>query len=159
MIADQAIRSEVYDAIQGVLQTHDLLVSPTLACMPVLNASDGDTKGPTHVDGVEVDPLIGWCLTYLTNFSGHPVDFRSRGSEQRPAGRHATHRTALRRRRRVGRGRGFRTAAAVGSPLRDLPEAANLAWTAALPVGARAERPQRERDLRGRSFPDRRAAR
>ena len=40
--------------------------------MPVDNATDGDTKGPTHVDGVEVDPLIGWCLTYLTNFSGHP---------------------------------------------------------------------------------------
>jgi amidase/aspartyl-tRNA(Asn)/glutamyl-tRNA(Gln) amidotransferase subunit A len=40
--------------------------------MPVDNAIDGDTKGPTHVDGVEVDPLIGWCLTYVTNFSGHP---------------------------------------------------------------------------------------
>ena len=41
--------------------------------MPVDNATDGDTKGPTQVDGVEVDPLIGWCLTYLTNFSGHPT--------------------------------------------------------------------------------------
>ena len=40
--------------------------------MPVDNASDGDTKGPAEVDGVEVDPLIGWCLTYTTNFSGHP---------------------------------------------------------------------------------------
>jgi len=69
---DQAIRSQVYDAIQGVLATHEILVSPTLAAMPVDNATDGDTKGPTHVDGVEVDPLIGWCLTYLTNFSGHP---------------------------------------------------------------------------------------
>ena len=28
--------------------------------------------GPTHVNGEEVDPLIGWCLTYFTNFSGHP---------------------------------------------------------------------------------------
>jgi amidase len=69
---DQAIRTEVYDAIQGVLATHELLVSPTLAAMPADNATNGDTKGPTHVDGVEVDPLIGWCLTYLTNFSGHP---------------------------------------------------------------------------------------
>jgi len=24
------------------------------------------------VNGEEVDPLIGWCLTYFTNFSGHP---------------------------------------------------------------------------------------
>ena len=68
----QTIRTEVYDAIQGVLATHEILVSPTLAAMPVDNAADGDTKGPTHVDGVEVDPLIGWCPTYLTNFSGHP---------------------------------------------------------------------------------------
>jgi amidase len=69
---DQAIRSEVYDAVQGVLAAHEILVSPTLAAMPVDNAADGDTKGPTQVEGVEVDPLIGWCLTYLTNFSGHP---------------------------------------------------------------------------------------
>ena len=72
LASDQAIRSEVYDAIQGVLATHEILVSPTLGAMPVDNAADGDTKGPTNVDGVEVDPLIGWCLTYLTNFSGHP---------------------------------------------------------------------------------------
>ncbi len=70
--ADQAIRSEVYDAIENVLATHNILVSPTLAAMPVDNADDGDTKGPDRIDGVEVDPLIGWCLTYLTNFSGHP---------------------------------------------------------------------------------------
>jgi hypothetical protein len=69
---DQVIRSEVYDAIQGVLATHEILVSPTLAAMPVDNATNGDTKGPTHVEGVEVDPLIGWCLTYLMNFSGQP---------------------------------------------------------------------------------------
>ena len=72
IVHDQAIRSEVYDAIEGVLSKYDLIVSPTLAAMPVDNASDGDTKGPSHVDGVAVDPLIGWCLTYLTNFSGHP---------------------------------------------------------------------------------------
>ena len=41
--------------------------------MPVDNATDGDTKGPTHINGVEVDPLIGWCLTYLVNFTGHPA--------------------------------------------------------------------------------------
>jgi amidase len=70
--ADQAIRSEVYDAIQSALASHRILVCPTLAAMPVDNASDGDTKGPAEVNGVEVDPLIGWCLTYVTNFSGHP---------------------------------------------------------------------------------------
>ena len=69
---DQAIRSEVYDAIQTVLGTHNLLVSPTLATKPVDNAADGNTIGPMSVNGEDVDPLIGWCLTYLTNFSGHP---------------------------------------------------------------------------------------
>ena len=69
---DQVIRTEIYDAIEGVLQDHDLLVTPTLACLPVKNATDGNTLGPSHINGEEVDPLIGWCLTYLTNFSGHP---------------------------------------------------------------------------------------
>jgi amidase len=72
IVHDQAIRTEVYDAIEGVLASHEILVSPTLACMPVDNAVDGNTRGPSWIEGVEVDPLIGWCLTYLTNFSGHP---------------------------------------------------------------------------------------
>src|SRR5271166_824419 len=72
LAGDQAIRSEVYDAIRDVLASHEILASPTLAAMPVDNAANGETRGPTHLDGVEVDPLIGWCLTYPTNFSGHP---------------------------------------------------------------------------------------
>jgi amidase/aspartyl-tRNA(Asn)/glutamyl-tRNA(Gln) amidotransferase subunit A len=69
---DQIIRTEIYDAIESVLQKYDLLVTPTLACLPVKNGTDGNTLGPTHINGEEVDPLIGWCLTYVTNFSGHP---------------------------------------------------------------------------------------
>ena len=70
---DQEIRTEIYDAIQGVLNRYDLLITPTLACLPVDNADDGNTKGPTAINGEEVDPLIGWCLTYFINFSGHPA--------------------------------------------------------------------------------------
>jgi amidase/aspartyl-tRNA(Asn)/glutamyl-tRNA(Gln) amidotransferase subunit A len=70
--SDQIIRTEIYDAIESVLQKYDLLVTPTVACAPVKNATDGNTLGPSRVNGEEVDPLIGWCLTYLTNFSGHP---------------------------------------------------------------------------------------
>jgi amidase len=72
VVRDQAIRTEVFDAIQGALAAHEILVSPTLACMPVDNRTDGNTMGPREVNGEEVDPLIGWCLTYFTNFSGHP---------------------------------------------------------------------------------------
>jgi amidase/aspartyl-tRNA(Asn)/glutamyl-tRNA(Gln) amidotransferase subunit A len=70
---DQAVRTEVYDAIQKVFVTHDLLVSPTLACLPVLNADNGNTVGPSEIEGVAVDPLIGWCMTYLINFTGNPA--------------------------------------------------------------------------------------
>jgi len=70
---DQAMRTEVFDALQGLFAHYDLLVSPTVACLPVENASDGNTTGPHAVEGVEVDELIGWCLTYFANFTGQPA--------------------------------------------------------------------------------------
>ncbi len=70
---DQEIRSEIYDAIQGVLNSYDLIVTPTLACMPVENRSDGNTVGPKEINGIEVNELIGWCLTYPVNYTGHPA--------------------------------------------------------------------------------------
>jgi amidase len=73
VLSDQRMRTHVYDRIQQVLRSHDLLVTPTLAAMPVTNAEDGNTVGPSTIDGVDVDPLIGWCLTYLINFTGHPA--------------------------------------------------------------------------------------
>ncbi len=70
---DQVLRSEVFDAVQGVFATHDLLVCPTVCALPVENGTDRNTVGPREVEGVEVDPLIGWCPTYLINFTGHPA--------------------------------------------------------------------------------------
>jgi amidase len=70
---DQQTRSEIDDAIQRVLDDYNLLVTPTLACLPVDNADDGNTVGPSRINDVEVDPLIDWCLTYFVNFSGHPA--------------------------------------------------------------------------------------
>ena len=72
-LRDQEIRSRVYEAIQGVFTSYDLLVTPTLACAAVANAEDGNTIGPDLVNNVRVDPLIGWCLTYPINFAGHPA--------------------------------------------------------------------------------------
>jgi amidase len=72
--AYQVARSEVFDMVQSVFSTHDLLVTPTLACLPVLNSETrGGTMGPSEVNGVAVDPSIGWCLTYPLNFTGHPA--------------------------------------------------------------------------------------
>jgi amidase len=70
---DQAVRTEIYNAFQSILNEYDLLITPTLACPPVDNATDGNTVGPNAINGEEVDPLIGWCLTYFVNFTGHPA--------------------------------------------------------------------------------------
>jgi Asp-tRNA(Asn)/Glu-tRNA(Gln) amidotransferase A subunit family amidase len=70
---DDVLRTEVFDAIQDVFDEYDLIVTPTLAVPPFDNAGDGNTVGPTSVSGEEVDPLVGWCLTYPLNFTGHPA--------------------------------------------------------------------------------------
>jgi Asp-tRNA(Asn)/Glu-tRNA(Gln) amidotransferase A subunit family amidase len=70
---DDMARTEVFDAVQDVFDAYDLLVTPTLAVPPFDNADDGNTVGPTKVTGEEVNPLLGWCLTYPINFTGHPA--------------------------------------------------------------------------------------
>jgi amidase/aspartyl-tRNA(Asn)/glutamyl-tRNA(Gln) amidotransferase subunit A len=70
---DQIVRTEIFDAMQAVFAEYDLLIHPTVAALPVPNADDGNTLGPSEIEGVEVNPLIGWCLTYFANFTGHPA--------------------------------------------------------------------------------------
>jgi Asp-tRNA(Asn)/Glu-tRNA(Gln) amidotransferase A subunit family amidase len=71
--ADDVIRTEVFDALEAVFADFDVIASPTLAVLPVENARDGNTVGPATVNGTPVNPLLGWCLTYLYNFTGHPA--------------------------------------------------------------------------------------
>ena len=73
LFKDQVIRTEVFEAIQIVFDDYDFIVSPTLAALPVLNADDGNTVGPSEINGEAIDPLIGWCMTYLMNFVGGPA--------------------------------------------------------------------------------------
>lgn len=70
---DQITRSEIYDAFHAAFERFDLIVGPTLSALPVDNRDDGNTAGPTEVEGVAVDELIGWCPTYLVNFIGNPA--------------------------------------------------------------------------------------
>jgi amidase len=70
---DQVMRTKIYDAMQKVMADYDLLVTPTLACMPVENLKNGDTVGPSNINGQSVNPLIGWCMTYIQNFTGNPA--------------------------------------------------------------------------------------
>jgi amidase/aspartyl-tRNA(Asn)/glutamyl-tRNA(Gln) amidotransferase subunit A len=70
---DDIVRTQVFDVVQDVFASYDVLVTPTLAVPPFENATDGTTIGPTAINGAPVEPLIGWCLTYPLNFTGHPA--------------------------------------------------------------------------------------
>lgn len=70
---DQAMRTAVNDAVQRAVDQYDFLVTPTLSAMQVDNGDDGDTVGPSEVNGTSVERLIGWAMTYFLNFSGHPA--------------------------------------------------------------------------------------
>jgi amidase len=74
IVRDQIMRTAVFDSLNTAFDHFDIVASPTVACLPVKNADGrGNTVGPSQIEGVKVDPLIGWCMTYLTNFSGHPA--------------------------------------------------------------------------------------
>ena len=66
-------RTELMDAFENVFEWYDLILSPTTACLPVLNAKDGNTLGPRELNGQPVNPLIGYCETFFANFTCHPA--------------------------------------------------------------------------------------
>ncbi len=72
-LADEEMRSVVFDELRKVIDRYDYLVSPTLACLAVDNATDGNTVGPKEIEGQAINRLIGWCMTYLINFIGYPA--------------------------------------------------------------------------------------
>jgi amidase len=72
-LENQEIRSEIFDALRLVFDKYEFLVSPTLSCLAVENGTDGNTVGPAEVNGEAINRLIGWCMTFLINFSGHPA--------------------------------------------------------------------------------------
>ena len=47
----QEIRTNIYDSIQKILNNYYLLVTPTVACLPVQNSLDGNTLGPNEING------------------------------------------------------------------------------------------------------------
>ena len=67
------LRTEILDALEDVFEKYDIIVSPVTVCPPVRNATDGNTRGPSEMNGVKLEPLIGFCETYLSNFTGNPA--------------------------------------------------------------------------------------
>ncbi|WP_285792127.1 amidase [Micromonospora sp. NBRC 101691] len=80
------LRADVLHKLNIVLGTYDYVVTPTVAVVGVPNADDGNTLGPSAINGVAVDPQIGWCLTYPVNFSGHPAVSLPAGFAPNPLG-------------------------------------------------------------------------
>ncbi|RLM83608.1 amidase [Halobellus sp. Atlit-38R] len=63
------IRTSVFDAVQSLFEDYDLLLTPTVSVPPF----DLHSLGPQNVEGEEIDPVFGWCLTWLFNMTGHPA--------------------------------------------------------------------------------------
>lgn len=66
-------KTDIYDQFSKVFSEYDIIVSPTMCCLPVKNATDRNTKGPSEINGKPVESLIGWCETFLANFIGYPA--------------------------------------------------------------------------------------
>lgn len=72
ILSDYNMRTEIIDYFNRIFNEVDILLTPTVAANPVLNSpTKGMTFGPSEINGVGVDPSIGWCMTYFTNFTGH----------------------------------------------------------------------------------------
>ena len=66
-------RTNVLDEFERVFKDYDYILSPTTAVHGIKNDVVFKTKGPDVIEGAKVDALVGWCETYLANFSGHPA--------------------------------------------------------------------------------------
>ena len=60
------VAGEMYDELGPLLERHHVLVCPTnaLAAVP---ADHDSTRHRVTINGVEVDPMLGWCMTYPFN--------------------------------------------------------------------------------------------
>jgi aspartyl-tRNA(Asn)/glutamyl-tRNA(Gln) amidotransferase subunit A len=63
------VRTALFDTVQDLFGSVDLLALPTLACPPF----EHGTWGPGTVEGEAVDPRGGWVLTWPFNMTGHPA--------------------------------------------------------------------------------------
>jgi amidase/aspartyl-tRNA(Asn)/glutamyl-tRNA(Gln) amidotransferase subunit A len=70
---DEILRTKIWRSIQKIFSEYDGLLTPTLGALPVMNAENGNTLGPTVINGRPIEPCIGWCLTHPFNLTGHPA--------------------------------------------------------------------------------------
>lgn len=70
---DQVMRTKVYDVLNAAFSQVDLIAGPTTTCLPTPNGERGMTVGPSEIAGTPINRLIGFCPTFLTNFTGNPA--------------------------------------------------------------------------------------
>jgi aspartyl-tRNA(Asn)/glutamyl-tRNA(Gln) amidotransferase subunit A len=70
--ASQLFRQAFFGAMSAFFADYRLLVTPTLAVAPFPHPQDA-RPGPTHAAGREIDPFLGWLLTYHFNLTGQPA--------------------------------------------------------------------------------------
>lgn len=63
------VRTDVFVAVEEVLDDHEVLLTPTLYVPPFSK----DIPGPSKVAGESVNPYLGWFSTWIFNMTGHPV--------------------------------------------------------------------------------------
>ncbi|SEA95549.1 amidase [Paraburkholderia sartisoli] len=62
-------REIVWGIFSAFFSSYDLLICPTTA----IPAFASDSGPPATINGVSVDPLLGWLLTYPFNLTGNPA--------------------------------------------------------------------------------------
>ena len=61
-----SIAGEMYASFAPILESHDVFICPTTA-LPALPADHDPTTTGVTINGVSVDPVLGWILTYPFN--------------------------------------------------------------------------------------------
>jgi amidase len=56
----------MYETLGPILEKHQVLVCPTLA-LPAVPAGHDPLRDEVRINGVTVEPMIGWCMTYPFN--------------------------------------------------------------------------------------------
>lgn len=67
------IRTDILDQFEEVFDTYDLILSPISWCPPLLNQTDGNTRGVSEFNGEEFNNVISFAETFLVNFIGYPA--------------------------------------------------------------------------------------
>lgn len=60
------VAGEMYNTLGPILEKYRVLVCPTLA-LPAVPADHNPVRDRVRINGIEVDPELGWCLTYPFN--------------------------------------------------------------------------------------------